>query len=134
MFGNYLEAAIVVFILAGIGVTMWKGGASNPVGTGGLDRRVSRIDGELKHVASQVGELADRVQEIDERSAKKEDIERLEKVLAAELAKQDDKTDKVLASLSLLNQSGAAREVQIAAVSRQVDRLYDHIVRRGMEK
>lgn len=130
MFGNYLEAAIIVFILAGIGVAIWKTGGANPVGTGGLDRRVSRMDGELKRVATRVGELGQRVEEIDQRSAKKEDIERLEE----KLARQDDKIDKVLASLSLLNQSGAAREVQIAAVSRQVDRLYDHIVRRGMEK
>ena len=44
---NWFEAAIIVFIVVAIGLTVWRGGAANPEGTGSLGRKLSKLDGDL---------------------------------------------------------------------------------------
>ncbi len=112
MTGSWLELAIIAVIILGIGISIWKGGQANPEGTGTLQRRVDRIDGDVKALAARVaadakatnkalGEIKDGLRALDT------DIEGL-KVSAAE------------------------RHSDLAHVRQTVDRIMDHIVQKGM--
>ncbi len=67
---SWIEVAIIIFILCGIGLVLWKGGASNPVGTGRLEKRVSAVK-------SQVEKLSAKVSSLDEMSASSADVDQL---------------------------------------------------------
>lgn len=75
---SWLEAAIIAVILLGIGVAIFKGGAANPVSTGGLDYKLSLLDGDVKSIKDKVAGVEERVTEIDRRGATNADIKRLE--------------------------------------------------------
>ncbi|RIV82968.1 hypothetical protein D2V17_14290 [Aurantiacibacter xanthus] len=112
---EWLQIAIIAFILLGIGVAIRRGGAANPVGTGELQREVASMRG-------QVTSIKNRVTEIEHRSASKVDIERLEDQLKI----HDTKVSK-------LGEAVASQQPMIQHTSRQVDRLYDAIVKKGMD-
>lgn len=123
MIGPYLQVAIIAFIVLGISVAIWKGGSSNPVGTGKIDRRVSSLIGKVDQIELQVVD-------IEERAASKEDIRRLEERMAA----HDAKVDGMTKGLGDLQSMIAADSAKTDEIGRQVDRLYDEIVRKGMER
>lgn len=128
MSSNILELAIIAFIVVGMGVAIWKGGAANPVGTGRLDRRLGHMDRELKGVVTKVGEIEKQVEDIDGRAASKNDIKRLERQLK-------DHTERAAAmarDIASIRESMAARQASTEHVRRQVDALYDVIVKKGM--
>lgn len=98
--GSWLEAVIIGFILIGIAVAIFKGGAANPVSTGGLGKRLSDVDGDLRAlttkvdtVETKVGAVETRVSELNQLSATKGDIERLEKQFQ-EWKRQIDRLDE----------------------------------------
>lgn len=153
-----LELTIIAFIVCGIVVAIWKGGARNPVGTGGLDKR-------LDLMSVKVNEIEGRVEMIEEQGATKGDIERLEKSLeehTAEMKLVRDVVAKLPSRVEAnhvaitkvshaipdlesrqramadrmadLKSDGAARSEAISGVSKQIDRLYDVLVTRGIEK
>lgn len=126
---SWYELALIAFILLGIGTMVWRGGAANPVGTGGLDRKVASIDGELKRLGVKVGEIDSRVEDIDRRAAKVSDIKRLERQLEA----QDAKIDVMSAALTEMNVASARKAATVDHVKRQIDRLYDLLVEKGMK-
>ncbi len=136
MFANYLEAAIVAFIMIGFGVLIWKGGARNPVGTGGLDRKLVLIDGEVKKfgdevagVKEQLAEVESRIEDIDKRSAKASDIKRLERQLEA----HTERTEEMAKALAANREDTAALRSTLDAVRRQLDLMYGVIVEKGMK-
>lgn len=129
MFGNYLEAAIVLLIMAGMGLLIWRGGAKNPVGTGGLDRKLAKVDGDVKSIAAKVDEIETRVEEIDKRAAKTSDIKRLERQLEAHV----EKTDEIARALAASREDAAALKSSLDAVRRQIDLMYQVIVEKGMK-
>lgn len=136
MFANYLEALIVAFIMIGLGVLIWRGGAKNPVGTGGLDRKLVHVDGELKKlghdltgIRAQVGEIENRVEDIESRSAKTADIRKLEKQLQAHSVK----TEEMARTIAAGREDGAAMRASMEHTRRQIDLLYQHIVEKGMK-
>ena len=133
---NWLELVIIAFIMLGIGVAVWKGGAANPESTGSLGSKLNRLQSEVTSVTGEVagirGEVRaidSRVTEMDRRGATIDDIRGLEKKL--------DDQQRCLVRLD--NELGQTREgiAALAANSehtlRQVDRLYDFIVERGMK-
>lgn len=148
---EFLELAIIAFIVIGIGAAIWRGGASNPVGTGGLNARLTNIEG--------------RVEQIEEHAATTEDIKRLEAGLAQHAADMS----KLAAMMANLPERIEANKVAIEKVahalpdieSRQramhdtvtnvrtdvaaiatsakhtavsVDRLYDILIEKGVSK
>ena len=133
---NFYELAIIAFILIGIG-TVWKFGAANPVGTGKLQHDVKNIrqatdaqGRQLKEISKtvdaeklRVDALGDRMGEIEKNVA---EIDQIVKATAASVRTIDERQDKMAEQL-------AAVAVQVGASGRQIDRLYDHIVKKGME-
>lgn len=177
---NYYELGIIAFILVGIGIVLWKGGAANPVGTGrlqhdmknvrqevsaigtrmdtldgtvtaekrridGLDTRMASIEKQVDSVHTVTKALSESVRALttefrehreyvggqlsvlgsmDERIASNaRDVQTTMKCVEAIDARQDRMAEQV-----------ASTAVQCGATGRQVDRLYDHIVNKGMSK
>lgn len=123
MGNNWFELAIIVFICIGIGVAIFRGGAANPESTGSLGRQISSLKTEVgKLTSGQAGMKRDmsgmegRVAEIERRGATVEDIRGLE------------------SRVDTLAETSAAGNATLGHVKEQVDRLYDFIVKRGMEK
>lgn len=132
---NWIEGAVILFIIGVMGFLTWRGGAANPVGTGGLDKRmtslsaeIKAVDSEVKGVVSKVGEIEDRLEDMEKISAKVADIKRVERRMEA----HDHKMDAVLADVAKLRTDSAAQAVQAAHTAKQVDMLYQHIVAKGM--
>lgn len=75
-----LELAIIAFIVIGIGAAIWRGGARNPVGTGALQKDVSKLK-------SEVGAISGSVERLNAHFVTAQDFEReqvrIEKALAA---------------------------------------------------
>lgn len=131
MISNPIEIAIILFILAGISIVIWlgwKGGAANPVGTGGLNQRLNSFDTELSGMRSQVDQIEDRVETIEGHYAKATDIERLEKRLRT----QDRKMDKVIQDIAAIREEAAERGALAKSTAKQLDMIYEVIVEKGM--
>ncbi len=135
--GNLLELAIIAFIVIGITVAAWRGGAKNPVGTGGLDRKINELKGEVAEVKTSVGDLVQRVEKIEGDTASPADIRRLEKAI--------EKLAKVQADHESRQRALADKQGEHAAISAGTAAKVDHIdknltlimsvvVPKGMEK
>jgi chromosome segregation ATPase len=127
---NLLELAIIAFIVLGIAAAIWRGGAQNPVGTGGLNT-------QLIEVKAKLGEIETRVEAVETKAASTEDIERLEEAvgrLAQTLpdieARQRALSDKVGKHAA----TSAATAAEVKHISKQVDLIYSVLVPKGMEK
>jgi septation ring formation regulator EzrA len=126
-----IEIAIIIFIIIGISVVVyfsWKGGAANPVGTGGLDARQKTFDHELKGMRSQIDQIEERVEKMEGHYAKASDIKRIEKRQEA-LA---TKLDKVIEDVASIREDAAERGALAKATARQLDMIYEVIVEKGM--
>lgn len=141
---SWLELTIIGFIIVGIAFSVFRGGQANPESTGTLGTKLSSFKSELagvkgdvagvkrqiEGVNSELRAIDSRVTEIDRRGATIDDVRGIEK-----------KLDELKSTLSGLdNELSATREAQAAQhadiehTRRQVDRLYDFIVERGMSK
>lgn len=124
MRGDWFELAIIAVIIIGIGYTIWKGGAANPESTGSLGRRLAKIDAEVR--ALKAGET---------RLATKDDL-KLVHIRLSEQERGQEETRRALSALDRditeLRESASARHATLQHVCQQVDRLYDHIVNKGM--
>ncbi len=78
MFSSWLEAALITLILAGMAFAVFRGGAANPVSTGGLNRRLDTLDHDMSHLKTNVGRFETRIAEFEQRAATKGDIDRIE--------------------------------------------------------
>jgi hypothetical protein len=129
MTSDYLEYAIIAFIVVSIGVVVWRGGAANPEGTGALGRKVTRLDGDVGGLRGEVrglrGDFDDverRLGEIERTSAKASDIERVEKRLKAHGEKIDDMAETV-----------AGIDAKAELRGKQLDLIYQAVVEKGMK-
>ena len=118
---NWFELIIIAVIMLGIGIAVWKGGAANPEGTGSLGRKVTKLDKEVISLTDKVTAIQGELTRIDNNAASKADIRRLEKSIAS-----------IEVTVSEISKNAAAREATLDHVRQQVDRLYDHIVTKGM--
>ena len=134
---DYFQLAIIAFILVGIGTVLWRGGAANPIGTARLQHDVRNIRQATDAHGRQLNEISKaaeaeklRVNTLVERMAAMEtDVVGIKQVVGATSASVrsiDERQDKMAEQV-------AATAVQVAASARQLDRLYDHIVKKGME-
>lgn len=131
---NLLELAIIAFIVIGIGVAIWRGGAKNPVGTGSLDRKLTRIGTQLNGVEQRVGSVEERVASFEGLEAQ---VAALARTLPDIEARQRALSDKMNDHAKQATET--ARQVTETAatlkhVDRQVDRIYAVLVPKGMEK
>ncbi len=120
---SWLELAIIGFIIAGIAVAIFKGGAANPETTGSLGRQVRDVKTKVGILTGKVDEIERQVVGLESSSAKSFDLQRME-CDVAELKRE----------VGNLRESVAAQHADIEHTRRQVDRLYDFIVERGMSK
>lgn len=155
---NLLELAIIAFIVIGIGAAIWRGGARNPVGTGGLDRKLTTMGSEVHAMRTKVGDIERRVENMESSAANATDIARIESTLkehadeVAALARTLAATSQSIRGMAdtlpdinsrlraTSQQIGELRELSAARgeaaehTRKQVDRLYDVLVTRGMER
>ena len=75
---QYLEGAIVAFIVASLLWFVWRGGAANPEGTGAVARRVNALRAEVGSLSGRVDKVASEVKKLERESASTADIQRLE--------------------------------------------------------
>lgn len=127
---NWLELVIIVVILLGIAAAIFRGGAANPESTGSLRRKFDRVQAELVGIKRDVDVISSRVAEVDRRAATIDDIRGLEK----KLEDQGHSISQLSATVAEVREASAARHATLDHVRDQVDRLYDFIVKRGMEK
>lgn len=120
---SWLELAIIGFIIAGIAVAIFKGGAANPESTGSLGRELRQVKNKVGALDVKVDQIEQQVAGLEGSSAKTVDLKRLETDLA-ELRKE----------VGALRETVAGQHADIEHTRRQVDRLYDFIVERGMSK
>ena len=127
---DWFELAIIAFIIAGIGLTLWKGGQRNPVGTGSLDKDVVGLKGQVAAISTKVDTIETQVKHIERRSASSSDIERLERQITEQgrlITEQSMHLAEVGEAVAAIREAGDQR-------GKQLDRLYDFIVQRGMSK
>lgn len=127
---NWFELAIIVFIIAGIGMTVWKGGQANPEGTGSLSKKLGSLDKDFRAMRGEVRSVERRVGDIERNSAKADDIVRLERMIgemSRQIANQTERQAEMAEIVAAIRADGDQR-------GKQLDRLYDFIVQRGMSK
>lgn len=135
--GNLLELAIIAFIVVGITVAAWRGGARNPVGTGGLDKKINELSGEVKAVKSKVGEIVERVEKIEGDTASAADIKRLEKAIERLANKQADHESRQRALADKQSEHAAisaGTAAKVDHIDRNLSLIMSVVVPKGMEK
>jgi chromosome segregation ATPase len=144
MIGPYLELVIIAIILGTIVWLSRRDGAANPVGTGKLLHDVSSMRQE--HVAH-----GRRLQKLEEATASAKDVEEL----SAAFKEQQARIETIERQVGGIAETGTAtaRRVRhidqrqdkmaediasvsadVRASSKQIDRIYDVLVPKGMER
>ena len=129
MTGNYLELAIIAFILLSMFYLVWRGGQANPESTGDLGRRMGRMEGKMTTISSELGTLDKRMGELDRRAVTVTDMARLEGAVAAHEHRFDDMAGVLHELRAAIGEHKSTSE----HTRRQVDRLYDFIVEKGLK-
>lgn len=124
---DWLEGLIIAVIMIGIGVAIFKGGAANPVSTGGLRSKLSTLDADMRQIKSKVDgvqtkvdTVETRVAELDQRAATKGDIERIEQRLAGwdpRMDRLDDRLDSMEREIAAMQAMAAANQRVIEAMA-----------------
>lgn len=128
--GNIMELAIIAFIICGFAAAIWRGGASNPVGTG-------RLDSGLGEVKTKLFEIETRVEAVESKAASTEDIVRLEESLSklAQTLPDIEARQRALSDkMGKHAATSAATAAEVRHISKQVDLIYSVLVPKGMEK
>lgn len=127
---NWFELAIIAFIAVGIGAAIWKGGQANPEGTGALGNRLVSLDKDFRAIRGELKGIERRVGDIERGAAKGSDIERLERLVADQSRQMEHQSMQIAEmgeTVAAIREAGEQR-------GKQLDRLYDFIVQRGMSK
>lgn len=145
---NLLELSIIAIIVLGIGAAIWRGGAKNPVGTGGIDRKPTALSSELKLINTKIGgEIAGVKNKVDEIEGRVEKIER-EAVSAADIKRLENSIDKLAKTLPDIETrqralsdrqsdhaaTSAATAATVLQITKQLDLIMSVVVPKGMEK
>lgn len=132
-----LELAIIAFIIIGIGMAIWRGGAKNPVATGTLNTKLTEINTEVAAVKTKVAAVEKRLTKVEGVAATAADIQRLEgqiadfmRVLPDIEARQRALSDKMAEHAK----QATATATTVQHIDRQLDRIYAVVVPKGMEK
>lgn len=120
---SWYETFLILFIVAGFAVAIWKGGSANPESTGSLGRKMAALTKTVTKLQGQVSTVQQDVSRLEADSASASDIERLEEAVQSLKVK-----------VSEIGESAAGRNATLEHVKQQVDRLYNVIVEKGMSK
>lgn len=134
---NLLELAIIAFIVIGIGIAIWRGGAKNPIGTGSLDVKFGAISTEVVAMKVTLAAVETRVAQVEAVAATTEDIKRLESQIAAFASSLPDIEARQRALSDKMGEhakQAAATATTVKHIDRQVDRIYAVLVPKGMER
>lgn len=75
---DWLEWAIITFIVLAIAYVVWKGGAANPESTGALGQKVNGLSGTVSRLDGRVKHVEQELEELKQEAATTKDIGRLE--------------------------------------------------------
>lgn len=146
--GNILELLIILVIIVGIGAAIWRGGARNPVGTGGIDKKLTALSSEVKAMNNTIGtkiagvetkvdEIETRLEQVEKDAIGAADIKRIEKAID-KIAKAQADMESRQRALSDRQGEHAATSAATAAtlkqVADQVNLIMSVVVPKGMEK
>ena len=142
------EIAIILIILVGMGAAIWRGGARNPVGTGGIDKKLTALSSELKLINTTIGskiagvetkvdEIEGRVEAIERDTASTADIKRVEKSIDRLAKSLPDLESRLRAQAEKQGEhaaTSAATAATVQQISKQIDLIMSVVVPKGMEK
>lgn len=146
--GNLLELAIIAFIVIGITIAAWRGGARNPVPTGSLDKKLTALSGQVDAINTTIGTRFENMEtKVDEIENRVEAIER-DAVTPADIKRLERSVDKLAKSLPDLEgrlraqaekqgdhaATSAATAAIVQQMSKQLDLIMSVVVPKGMEK
>lgn len=117
--GNYLEMAIILVILGGFAAVFWKGGASNPVGTGALQNKMRKISQDLREMGDGYQRISQDVEALRGSAASSDDIARIQSDLEAEKTR----TDKLFVTLEVVSTDIHALRKENATKNQVIDSL-----------
>ncbi len=120
---SWLELAIIGFIICGIAFAIYRTGAANPETTGALGARFGTLENEFVQVKGKVDHIERQMVGLEGSTAKTADFKRLEHDVS-----------ELREDVVSLQQAVAAMGADTAHSRRQIDRLYDFIVEKGMSK
>lgn len=127
---DWFDFAVIGFIAFGIILAVWRQGRANPEDTGTLGKRLNRLEGKTAAIGVQVTTIEKQVDDLERRSAKASDIERLER----QVTEQGKRQDQLAIQMGQIAELVAATKEAGDQRGKQLDRLYDFIVERGMSK
>jgi len=151
MIGPYLELFIIAVILGGIVYLSLRTGQANPVGTGELQNDFSSMQHDVSSMRQEHEAHGRRLKKLEEATASAKDVERLSEAFKEQQARIetierqvgsiaetgtatarrvrhiDERQDKMAEDI-------ASTSADVRAASKQIDRIYDVLVPKGMER
>lgn len=104
---NWLEWAIIIFIVLAISYLSFRRGAANPETTGSLSKAVQTLSADVGKLSSRMGRVEIDMEEMKRESATTKDIERIEMLvdertaaLRAEAAGNKELAERTFRSVS----------------------------------
>lgn len=127
-----IEGLIVAFIVVGIGVAIWRGGAANPVGTGTLEHNMRGLRQEFKAIERLAGGAA----QASDVESLREEMERNQTERGEAMKQLGADVAKIGSEVDALQKDVAGRlarvETTTQATSRSVDRIERLLIEDGL--
>lgn len=79
---DFLQWAIIAFIVLAIGFVVFRSGQTNPAATGALDTRLNTLQTQQGSLKTRLGHMEAELQELQANAATGKDIARLEEVIS----------------------------------------------------
>jgi len=117
---SYFEWAVIAFIVVSILYWIWRGGSSNPVGTGKLQHDVSNVRAQVGALAGRVIHVEEAVAQLEREAATTKDIKELERLVDERIA-------------TMRAEMQGHHELS-KSTSRNVQRIYDIMLDKGLGK
>ena len=115
---DWLQLTIIAFIIGTIGWLVWKGGASNPVGTGKLQRDVTNVREQVTAIGTRLegveGNLKTEREKVDTVSGKFESLVATLAEVRNESASRNKAVEALAESIRTLNANSKAHEIKMA--------------------
>ncbi|VWX62558.1 hypothetical protein [Sphingorhabdus sp. 109] len=102
---SWIELAIMLFIIAGFAVVIWRGGQANPESTGRLGSRLTKVETKMTEVETEMEHVRDRLNDfeitlarVSDKMVTRVDLDNIEKLMARD-AETSRKTWKAVERL-----------------------------------
>lgn len=123
---SWVEGLLIAVILFGIGYTIFRGGAANPVGTGSLQARVTAIDASVKEIKTDLRRAASEMKELESSRASSSEFEALRETMQGDRRRTEQvflKIESVETDIAQMRTHQGTRDVVIEALSASVRKL-----------